>query len=306
MPMSDNVRSRARSSTARASLFIAVAAVAWGTSGIAGRFAGDLGIAPLTVAAARIIVAALVLLPLAAATGAPAMPARRGARVGVVAVGVLLAGYQAAYFSSVRAAGVTVATLVALGLAPVLVAVASPLAGDARPDRRTWTAVALAVLGLLLLVGGAGAAVPADGNLALGVAFGVVCALGFSGVNLVGRTLGDVAPLRLVAVAFGVGGVLMAPVVLVHGAPDTARGMALLGYLGVVPTAVAYVLFFRGVSRVPATASALLVLLEPVTAGVLAVGLLGERLTATGIVGAVTVLSAVLLVRRAPRPQPTR
>ena len=65
----------------------------------------------------------------------PRRPAR--ARSGCVLVGAGLAVYQSAYFAAVATAGVSIATLVALGLAPLLVAVGAAVLGHGRPDRAT-------------------------------------------------------------------------------------------------------------------------------------------------------------------------
>lgn len=275
---------------------IALGAMLWGTSGVAGRLAGEAGSAPLLTAAARTIVAALVLAPLAVALRVPPMPSRRGVRAAVVGIGALLAVYQTAYFAAVEQAGVTIATLVALGVAPVAVAVASPLVGDARPDARTWAVIGAAVGGLVLLVVDGGSAAPAGGSTAVGAALALVCALGFAGVSLLGRTVGDVAPLRLLVVAFAVAGVLQAvPLPWVAG-PVAPDGVAALAYLGIVPTALAYVLFFRGIATVRAAVAAVTALLEPVTAAVLAAVVVDERLTAVAWLGATVVLAAMALL----------
>jgi drug/metabolite transporter, DME family len=67
---------------------------------------------------------------------------------------------------------------------------------------------------------------------------------------------------------------------------------------------VAYTPYFRGLRAAAASAAAMLTLLEPLTGTVLATVVLGERLTATGIAGAVILSAAVLLTVRA-HTQPT-
>jgi DME family drug/metabolite transporter len=73
----------------------------------------------------------------------------------------------------------------------------------------------------------------------------------------------------------------------------------LIGYLGVGPTAVAYLLFFSGVSRVGATSAAVLTLVEPLTATVLAALLLDEAMTAGKVAGGVALIAAVGLLAAA-------
>ena len=77
------------------------------------------------------------------------------------------------------------------------------------------------------------------------------------------------------------------------GASGVLTACGLLLALGLAPTAVAYVLYYRGLRFQPASTAALLSLLEPLTAAVLAAIFLGERLSVTGIIGAVILLAAV-------------
>jgi drug/metabolite transporter, DME family len=64
-----------------------------------------------------------------------------------------------------------------------------------------------------------------------------------------------------------------------------------------VPTALAYSWFFTGLVSVPAGAAAVIVLLEPVTAAVIGVGLLGEHLAPASLAGTAVLLGAVALTR---------
>jgi DME family drug/metabolite transporter len=279
---------------------VVAAAIAWGTVGVAGRFADRAGIGPVSTTAGRTVIAAVVLVPLVTLLGVPPLPTRRQAWW-AGAVGLLLAAAQTSYFGAVRHIGVTVATLVALGLIPVLVSLAAPLVGDARIDTRTALAILLAIAGLALLVTGAGAAVAVGGDAVLGVCLAALCGTGFAGVNLLGRSLRAVAPLRLMAIAFVVGGVALAPLFGRDATAVTVAGAGWMAYIALVPTVLAYGLFFAGVARIPASQAAVTLLVEPVTAATLAAVVLDERLAARGWVGAVLVLAAIAVVGRPPR-----
>ena len=77
-------------------------------------------------------------------------------------------------------------------------------------------------------------------------------------------------------------------------------------WLGLVATTLAYVLFGIGLRGLaPATVSTL-TLAEPLTAGILGVAVLGETLTAGGVLGLVVLAVGIVVlatagVRRAPR-----
>ena len=64
---------------------------------------------------------------------------------------------------------------------------------------------------------------------------------------------------------------------------------------------MAYTLYFRGLQTTAASTAARLALLEPLTGAILAALLLGERLSATGIVGAAIIGAAVILTVQADR-----
>jgi len=137
---------------------------------------------------------------------------------------------------------------------------------------------------------------------------GVAAALGGAVSMAVGVVLtkrwGRPAPLlamtgwQLVA-----GGVLLVPVaVLVEGAPPVLSTTNVMGYLvlGGVGTALAYVLWFRGVHALPATAVTFLGLLAPLVATAAGWLVLDQRLSAGQVVGAAVVLAA-LVVAQLPR-----
>jgi DME family drug/metabolite transporter len=70
-------------------------------------------------------------------------------------------------------------------------------------------------------------------------------------------------------------------------------------YLGVVPSALAYAMYQRGLRHVPASTATILTLAEPLTAALLAWALFAERLTPVGLAGgALLLVSIVLLSRR--------
>ncbi len=74
--------------------------------------------------------------------------------------------------------------------------------------------------------------------------------------------------------------------------------MAAVAYLGVVTTALAYLLFYAGMRTTAGSVAAVLTLLEPLVASVLAVVVLGERLRFSAVAGGGLLLAAVVLSYR--------
>jgi DME family drug/metabolite transporter len=159
-------------------------------------------------------------------------------------------------------------------------------------------------VGLLVLAGGGAAGVSA-----LGVSLAVLAGAAYATYTLTAkRLLGDGhPPERVMAMAFGFGALALIPVLAI-GDPGPlfgAGGLALALFLGTVPTALAYVLFARGLRRLSAAETSTLTLAEPLTAGLLGAVVLGERLTALSGLGAGLVLAGLLVLawpRRRSRP----
>jgi DME family drug/metabolite transporter len=288
----------------RGFLLVVLAALCWGTSGISGRIVADrAGLGPLDIAWHRMAIGAVVLLIGTALTrrhrGGPATLISRGTGVRLLLVGAGLAAYQFAYFAAVATAGVSIATLVALGLAPLLIAVGAAILGHGRPDRATVVALAVALTGLVLLVG-ISAEADTGTTVVLGALMAVGSALGYAVVTLAGAGVPKGIPITLAG--FAGGALLLTPVALVAGLRFTGDpgALAVLLYLGLVPTALAYLMFFTGLRTVPGAVASIVTLLEPLTATALATAFLGERLSPGALAGGLLVLGAVagLYVRR--------
>jgi drug/metabolite transporter, DME family len=278
--------------------FLVLAGVLWGTGGLLGRLLGDAtGLSPLAVAAYRLAVGGLLLLGYLLVTGAR-LPRTRAAWARIIAVGVLAAVFQVAYFTAVSFTSVSVATLVTIGSSPVLVLLLRPRSAD----RRGLLAVGLALAGLVLLVG-----IPADGGPSTGAALaGAACALlaasGFTAMSLLGaRPVPGLDSMTTTGAGFTLGGALLLPLAATTTGLAFAPGPASVGLLlafGLVPTAVAYTCYFRGLRGAPAGVGVLMALLEPLTAAVLSAVLLGDRLGPSGIAGGLLLGAALVLTAK--------
>jgi drug/metabolite transporter, DME family len=271
---------------------VLLAAVCFGTTGTAQALGPD-GLAPTGVGAARILVGGSLLVLVALVMhGAKALTrvSRGPALIAAVAVAV----YQLAFFAAVRDTGVAVGTIVAIGSGPMF-AGAFEWALDRRVPSRSWAlATALAIAGVTMLAGGGAEISP------IGVALAMIAGASYATYTLAAkRMLRDGhAPETVMAVAFGLGAVLLAPVLAGTGAGwlTHADGLGLAVFLGVVPTALAYLLFARGLKRLTAAETATLTLAEPLTAALLGVVVLSETLSAPAAVGAALVLAALLVL----------
>jgi DME family drug/metabolite transporter len=184
--------------------------------------------------------------------------------------------------------------LITIGCVPVFVAGVDGVLARRMPGRRTLVAIGGALLGLVLLTGG-----PDDmpaWRTAQGVAMSLLAGAGFALLTLV--TARPIAGQQVITSAgLLLGGLFLAPFALVDGMdlPLDGRVLALVLYLGLVPTAVAYGAYFLGLRHARPTAAALATMLEPLTATLLAVAWYGERLTAAGVLGALLIAGGLAI-----------
>ena len=268
---------------------ILAAAALWGTTGTASTLA-PAGAPPVAVGAAGLAAGGLLL----SFTGrgarpcwppAPMLAACTLGQRWLLGLGALaVAGYPVTFYPAVARTGVAVATVIALGSAPVFAGLLAWAAGHGRPGARWSAATAAAVLGcaaLVLAPGLAGHAGLADGG---GFLLAGLAGLCYAVYALIGRTLiaagHPAAP--VLGAMFGAAGLAVLPVLLASGAGwlGTWRGAAVALHLAICTTFLAYRLFGRGLRSTQAQMATTLTLAEPAVATLLGVAVLGERLPA--------------------------
>lgn len=178
------------------------------------------------------------------------------------------------------------------GLQPLMVVAVTRVLTGRRPRRAEVIVGLVAALGVGLVVLRPNAGLDPVGLLA---AFGANVSFAIGVVS----TKNFPAPTNRIA-ATGwqllMGGVVLVPLAaFVEGAPPafTGRTVAGFAYLSIIATALAFVLWFNGVRRLPTAAPPLLGLAGPVTGVVLGWVILGQPLSAVQLVGFAIVLGAI-------------
>lgn len=283
---------------------VVLAAVLWGTTGMASRLIPSevplhpytFGFFRLAIGAPALFFGAVLLLRLGGRLERRHLPF-----MGVY--GGMIALYQICFFTSVEHLGVAVGTLIPLGTSPLFAAAIARVALGERPPAGILLAGLTAIGGVACLTGvfadplgltqmnlpGLGAA------LAGGAAWAVVTVLGRV------LTRRDAPPLLTTAVGFGFGAVVLLPLAAGDAAQVVGHWEAwpALLYLGLVPSALAYLLYAWGMGRVRTTAAgATTMLLEPAGAVALASLLLGERLGRLDWAGVLLLALALFLLLR--------
>ena len=284
--------------------YLVTSGLLWGTGGLTGSLLGRVaGLSAMAVAACRLTAGGVLIVIFLTVTGRR-WPAGRAAWTRIAVIGVLAALFQSCYFTAVALTSVALATLITIGTAPVIVLGVYRVTGR-RAGRLAPVAACLALTGLGLLVGLPSGFSQTEVLASAGMA--VLAAAGFAAVTLTGaRPVPGLDDLTVTGFGFTLGGLILMPLAAALGGLSFRPGIEAAGLLialGTGPTAVAYTLFFRGLRQAAASTAALLALLEPLTGAILAALILGQRLTATGIAGAVTLMAAVVVTVRGSEPE---
>ena len=279
---------------------IILAAVLWGTTGTAQAYAPP-DADPRSVGAIRLAIGGFTLLTIMLLRGYsfrriqwPLLP--------TLIAGISMAAYNLFFFAGVAKAGVAVGTIVTIGSAPILAGLLGWLFRKERPSQRWYLATCLAIAGgILLTLPGEKLSVDTLGiSLALlsGLSYAV---FSVSTKGILEKTLPDAA----MAIVFTLGAICISPILF-----DTdlswlqqPNGLMAALFLGLASTALAYMLFARGLVEVPVSKAVRLTLAEPLTASTLGIMLLGERLSVMAMMGIGLIFAALVMLSVESVPQ---
>ncbi len=260
---------------------------------------------PVTLGFSRTTIAALLLLPIAAVRGELRPLVRRWLPVLAFAVIEIVIPWFFLAHAETRLTSSLTGLLIAA--VPLVGAVVTTFTGDREQHgTRRWAGLLVGMLGVAAIVGldvhGAGALPLAE------VAIVAVCYA--VGPIVLSRWLSDAPPLGVIAVSIGIAAVIYAPFAALS-LPDSVPGWkvsASVITLGVICTALAFVIFFKLIAEVGPVRATVITYINPAVAAVLGVTILGERLTAGMALGFALVLAGSVLAtaaRREPVAAPT-
>ncbi len=276
----------------------------WSTSWVLIKIGLAASLPPLSFAGLRYGLAVLCLAPFALGSAsaraalrtAPRGTAGRLALLGLVYIAVAQGG-QFAALALLPAATVSIL----LAMTPAVVALASAAARSEPPTGRQWTGIGVAASGAVLYF--------RPESLAVTSAAGLAAALVSLAANAAGSLLGRkvnrdtaLAPLQVTFVSLAVGAVvLLSAGVATEGLPPAdARAGAVVAWLAVVNTAVAFTLWNRTLKTLTAVESSVVNGLMLPQIAILAVVVLGEPLGVREVAGLALVGAGTLVVQLPP------
>ena len=283
-----------------------VASVLWGTTGTAASlFPSD--VSPLAIGAVTMALGGVLLFLVSLRRSIVVVKdaaARRWVLIG--AIGVV--AYPLAFYCAMDLAGVAIGNVVALGSGPVFAAIIEWLIERHRPTRRWAASTLVAVAGIALLSGFGRRVTDVGDSLLPGAALGLVAGLAYALYTYSSsRALAAGHGGRgVMGAMFGFGALPLLVVLLIAGAPllQSGRSVGISAYLVIAPMFLAYLLFGIGLRRIRSSVATTITLVEPLVATVLAVTVVGERLTALGWLGLLAILVGVTAMATARHPGP--
>jgi drug/metabolite transporter (DMT)-like permease len=274
-------------------VFVALAAIAWSTAGV---FQRELSVGIATQVAGRAVFAALALaVYVVGVERGGTVRAFRATGLAGLAIAVLLAVSSGSFIAALNHSSVA-NVLFMQALAPVLAAALGTLVGDP-VARRTWGAMAIALVGVGVMVGGPGH------PTAFGQALTLFMAAAFAMVLVITRHRRDVS----MAPAVVLSQLLLVLAFAPFASPGSAdpRDLLLLALLGITQIGLGSVFLTIGARLIPAGEVALITLLEVVLGPLWVWAFLSERPSTTTLVGGTIVLGAVLVEARV-QPAPAQ
>lgn len=284
----------------KGALLVMMAGVLWGTTGIIVKaIYAVTTMGPVSVSLFRLLVALPFLAILVTMKRYDLSMTRRElmlfAGLGFCGLTVFVILYFASFkYTTVQHAAALLYT------APAFVALLSWIILKERMTRAKVTAVALSVLGALLIVGVLRGGQLFGSRTQIGDWLALASGLAYSSWYIFGKVLGrNREPAVVCFVGMSFGALFLFLIAVATGAlqiPNGAIAWELLALLGLVPTALAYLSYLAGLRLIEATRASIFAIIEPVTAVILGFLLLQETLSYDSLLGFALIVSSILLI----------
>ena len=283
-----------------APMFVLSAGTLWGVMGVFVRKLGTYGFSPLQIACLRILFGAVLFLLITAIFRRDLLkiqPRDVGLFLGMGLLSLLL--FTVCYFTTISLASLSVAAIL-LYTSPIWVMLMSAVCFREKITRRKLLCAAMA-FGGCVLVSGIGSAASLSPMV---IVTGLLSAVGYGLYSIFGTfALRKYQPLTVTTYAFlfGAAGALLlcnpaqiARVICESGQPG--RLVLLITVTAFVTAVLPYLLYTVGLSRMRASAAAIMASIEPVVATTARALVFGEALTVPAFAGIALVLGAIVVL----------
>lgn len=274
-------------------ILVIFAAILWGTTGTAQSFAPQ-GVSPSVIGTLRILVGGVVLFIYSLVNkGYKNVRFFNDKYYYLGMSGVAL--YQLCFFYGVKSAGVAVGTMIGIGSSPIFAGLVLKLFYREKVSGRWVISTIFGLLGLFLITF-------LKGNDNQTTLFGVFLCLG-AGLSYViysfasKELMKNYSPDEVMGLIFISGALLLSPFLISDfSGMLNLSGFIVISHLGVMTTAVAYLLFGRGLNIIKINEASTLSLAEPLTATLLGIFLVGESLSFFTVMGMSFIFLSLIII----------
>ncbi len=194
------------------------------------------------------------------------------------------------YITAIQKVEVATAALL-LYMAPIYVLPVARLMGE-RIERETWIAIPLGIFGLYLML-------TPYAELNAGLVAGILSGLSYAAVIVLIKLLSDQTPTEITFFNLLIGSAALLPWAIANFPGFGEVGVNWVVGLGLIPTAIPFILFAYGVQHVKVQTAPIFALIEPLSASVIGFVVFGESLAVQQIIGGAMILSSISLAWRA-------
>ena len=181
---------------------------------------------------------------------------------------------------------------------PLILGIAGWLFGKDQPSRRLWIALALSVLGVMIISAGTIGGGPGS---QIGNALAFLGALAMAGYLLVARRLRAHSPLLLLAIATATGGLLLLTIAIATGTsivPVSTESFFWIIMATLIPQLIGHTALTYSLKSAPPTTAAMATVAEPVGATAIAWFLLAESVGLLVMLGSAVTLCGIAVAAR--------
>lgn len=273
-------------------LMVLIAAVLWGTTGTAQTFiVGD--VSSVAVATMRSLIGGCGLLLLLLLSRN--LNFKHWNWKWTILAALSIAAFQCLFFTSVRLTGVAVGTVVTIGSAPIFAGIIEAIFWRIRPMRIWVIATMVSICGSILLFSPDNETSIYPKGVILALCAGFLFALY---TNVSKRLMETAETLQAVAVVFTLCAVFLVPFSFTNGVQwlTFSTNIIVVLYLAIFTCAIAYLLYLSGLKKISSSTAVTISLIEPLTAALFGVFLIGEYLSAVSWIGVALLLGGIVIL----------
>ncbi len=284
--------------TRGATFLVIAAAVLWGTLGIYGKLLNGLGFTPIQVVLIRAVGASITLILFLGLTRPKLLQIRLGDIHYFIGTGIFsFVFFNWCYFEAINRTSLSIAAIL-LYTAPALVMVFSAILFKESLTSRKLISLSLTFIGCLLVT--VFAQTSGQKITPLGVLMGLGSGLGYALYSIFGRyALKKYDSLTVTVYTFIFASLALLPFAdsdILTRLSDV-RTLAITVAMGVTATALPFLLYTKGLTRLETSRASITATLEPIVATGIGILLYGEPLTLFKASGIFLVILAVALIR---------